>query len=93
MTERVLGKSGLKVSAIGLGCMGMSEFYDPRQQNDDESVLVIHRFLDAGGTFLDAADMYGVGRNEPSAWDEGAPKPSPSKPCAQQFFPLPIFQK
>ena len=38
MTERELGKSGLKVSTIGLGCMGMSEFYDPRQQNEDESV-------------------------------------------------------
>src|SRR5258708_37460987 len=64
MTERELGKSGLKVSAIGLGCMGMSDFYDPKQQNDDESVRVIHRYLDAGGNFLDTADMYGVGRNE-----------------------------
>ncbi len=64
MTERELGRSGLKVSAIGLGCMGMSEFYDPKQQNDDESIRVIHRYLDAGGNFLDTADMYGVGRNE-----------------------------
>src|SRR5262249_47833327 len=64
MTERELGKSGLKVSAIGLGCMGMSEFYDPGQMNDDESIRVIHRFLDAGGNFLDTADVYGVGRNE-----------------------------
>src|ERR1700734_501450 len=64
MIEHELGKSGLKVSAIGLGCMGMSEFYDPKQQNDDESIRVIHRYLDAGGTFLDTADMYGVGRNE-----------------------------
>jgi aryl-alcohol dehydrogenase-like predicted oxidoreductase len=64
MTERELGSSGLKVSAIGLGCMGMSEFYDPKQQNDDESVRVIHRYLDAGGNFLDTADVYGVGRNE-----------------------------
>jgi aryl-alcohol dehydrogenase-like predicted oxidoreductase len=64
MTERELGKSGLKVSAIGLGCMGMSEFYDPRQMNDKESVRVIHRYLDAGGNFLDTADVYGMGRNE-----------------------------
>jgi aryl-alcohol dehydrogenase-like predicted oxidoreductase len=64
MTERELGRSGLKVSAIGLGCMGMSDFYDPRHRNDDESVRVIHRYLDAGGNFLDTADVYGVGRNE-----------------------------
>jgi aryl-alcohol dehydrogenase-like predicted oxidoreductase len=64
MTEHELGKSGLKVSAIGLGCMGMSEFYDPRQMNDTESVRVIHRYLDAGGNFLDTADVYGMGRNE-----------------------------
>jgi aryl-alcohol dehydrogenase-like predicted oxidoreductase len=64
MTERELGKSGLRVSAIGLGCMGMSEFYSPSQRNDDESVRVIHRYLDAGGNFLDTADVYGMGRNE-----------------------------
>jgi aryl-alcohol dehydrogenase-like predicted oxidoreductase len=64
MTERELGRSGLKVSAVGLGCMGMSDFYDPKQRNDDESVRVIHRYLDAGGSFLDTADQYGVGRNE-----------------------------
>ena len=64
MTERELGRSGLKVSAVGLGCMGMSEFYDPKQMDDEESVRVIHRYLDAGGNFLDTADVYGVGRNE-----------------------------
>jgi aryl-alcohol dehydrogenase-like predicted oxidoreductase len=64
MTERELGRSGLRVSAVGLGCMGMSEFYDPGQMNDEESVRVIHRYLDAGGNFLDTADMYGSGRNE-----------------------------
>jgi aryl-alcohol dehydrogenase-like predicted oxidoreductase len=64
VNERELGEGGLKVSAIGLGCMGMSEFYDPKQQNDEESVRVIHHFLDAGGNFLDTADTYGVGRNE-----------------------------
>ena len=64
MIERELGRSGLKVSAIGLGCMGMSEFYDPKQMNDEESVRVIHRYFDAGGNFLDTADVYGLGRNE-----------------------------
>jgi aryl-alcohol dehydrogenase-like predicted oxidoreductase len=64
MTERELGKSGLKVSAIGLGCMGMSDFYDPKQLNDQESIRVIRRYLDAGANFLDTADVYGMGRNE-----------------------------
>jgi aryl-alcohol dehydrogenase-like predicted oxidoreductase len=64
MTQRELGRSGLKVSEIGLGCMGMSEFYDPKQMKDEESIRVIHRYLDAGGNFLDTADAYGVGRNE-----------------------------
>src|SRR6478736_574511 len=64
MIERALGRGGLSVSSIGLGCMGMSEFYDPKQMNDEESIKVIHRYLDAGGNFLDTADMYGVGRNE-----------------------------
>ena len=64
MKTRRLGRSTLEVSAIGLGCMGMSEFYDPKQMDDAESIRVIHRYLDAGGNFLDTADMYGVGRNE-----------------------------
>ena len=64
MKQRPLGSNGLRVSAIGLGCMGMSEFYDPSQMNDEESIRVIYRYLDAGGNFLDTADMYGVGRNE-----------------------------
>jgi aryl-alcohol dehydrogenase-like predicted oxidoreductase len=64
MTERELGRSGLKVSAVGLGCMGMSGYYDPPHLNDEESVRVIHRYLDAGGNFLDTADVYGVGHNE-----------------------------
>jgi aryl-alcohol dehydrogenase-like predicted oxidoreductase len=62
--ERILGKGGLRVSAVGLGCMGMSEFYDPSKMDDAESVRVIHRYLDLGGNFLDTADMYGVGLNE-----------------------------
>jgi len=59
---RSLGPAGLSVSAIGLGCMGMSEFYAGR--DDAESVAVIHAALDAGCTFLDTADMYGPFTNE-----------------------------
>jgi len=62
--RRRLGANGPEVAAIGLGCMGMSEFYAPGQMNEAESIRVIHHYLDAGGNFLDTADMYGVGRNE-----------------------------
>jgi aryl-alcohol dehydrogenase-like predicted oxidoreductase len=60
MNKRTLG--GLEVSALGLGCMGMSEFYGPADER--ESIAVIHRALDLGVTFLDTADMYGTGHNE-----------------------------
>lgn len=64
MNQRELGKSGLALPEVGLGCMGMSEFYEPQQMNEEESIRVIHHFLEAGGRLLDTADMYGVGRNE-----------------------------
>lgn len=62
MKTRELGKSGLRVSALGLGCMGMSEFYG--QGDDRESIATIHRALDLGVTLLDTADMYGPYKNE-----------------------------
>jgi aryl-alcohol dehydrogenase-like predicted oxidoreductase len=60
--KRRLGKNGPEVSAIGLGCMGMSEFYVGG--SEAESIATIHHALDRGVTFLDTADMYGWGQNE-----------------------------
>jgi aryl-alcohol dehydrogenase-like predicted oxidoreductase len=62
MKTRKLGRHGLVVSELGLGCMGMSEFYG--QRDDDESIATIHRALDIGIDFLDTADMYGPFINE-----------------------------
>ncbi|MEJ1959487.1 MAG: aldo/keto reductase [Nitrosomonadales bacterium] len=62
MQQREIGRSGLRVSPLGLGCMGMSEFYGG--QNEAGAIATIHRALELGVNFLDPADMYGVGRNE-----------------------------
>ena len=62
MQQRKLGNQGLTVSELGLGCMGMSEFYG--KGDETESIATIHRALELGVTFLDTADMYGRGENE-----------------------------
>ncbi len=62
MEYRELGKNGLKVSALGLGCMGMSQSYG--QGNEEESVATIHRAIELGVTLFDTADVYGAGANE-----------------------------
>ena len=62
MRQRNLGSEGLVVSELGLGCMGMSEFYGT--ENDEESIATIHRAIELGVTFLDTADMYGPFTNE-----------------------------
>jgi len=62
MDKRKLGSEGLEVSEIGLGCMGMSEFYG--ETDDAESIRTLERAIDLGINFLDTADMYGIGKNE-----------------------------
>jgi len=62
MKHRKLGNQGLVVSELGLGCMGMSEFYGIADES--EAIATIHRALELGVTLLDTADMYGVGHNE-----------------------------
>src|SRR5918911_4986283 len=62
MNRRTLGREGLEVSAMGLGCMGMSEFYGAA--DEDEAVRTIHRARELGIDFLDTADMYGPFTNE-----------------------------
>src|SRR5580692_10604731 len=62
MEYRKLGKNGLQVSALGLGCMGMSFAYGPG--DDEESLRVLRRYVELGGNFLDTAEIYGPYKNE-----------------------------
>ncbi len=62
MEKRKLGRQGLEVSELGLGCMGMSQFYGPR--DDNESTATLERAIELGINFFDTADVYGVGHNE-----------------------------
>src|SRR5215831_2206152 len=62
LTERRLGRQGLEVSALGLGCMGMSQSYGVR--DDPESIATVHRAVDLGVTFFDTAEVYGPYHNE-----------------------------
>ena len=64
MKTRQLGRNGPQVSAVGLGCMGFSEFYKSSAKDDGEAISVLHRALELGITFLDTADMYGPFTNE-----------------------------
>src|SRR3954464_15021209 len=68
-----LGKNGPKVSQVGLGCMGMSDFYGPADR--DESIATIHAALDAGVRLLDTGDFYGMGHNEMLIGDAIAGRP------------------
>jgi aryl-alcohol dehydrogenase-like predicted oxidoreductase len=82
--KRELGSSGLFVSAMGLGCMGMSEFYGP--SGEAEGIDIIHRAIELGITFLDTADIYGMGRNEELVGrDKGPPRSGRARNQARSF--------
>ena len=75
MEQKRLGKQGLIVSAMGLGCMGMSDAYGPA--DEAESIATIHRALELGINLLDTSDAYGPFTNEDSAYGRGRRHPSP----------------
>ena len=78
MQKRKLGNSGLEVSALGLGCMGMSEYYGQAEANEAESIATIHRALDLAINFFDTAEVYGPmsTRNSSVGRSKGAPAAS-----------------
>jgi aryl-alcohol dehydrogenase-like predicted oxidoreductase len=80
MKQRMLGSSGVAVSAIGLGCMGMSDFYG--KSDDGQSLNLLHQAIDLGVNFWDTADMYGCG----SAGQRSSSPPS-SATCAGLMVP------
>ncbi len=77
LASRTLGTTGLELSCLGLGCMGMSSFYGPGDQ--DEAVATIHRALELGVTLFDTADVYGSTESTRSSWvgpwRDGASRP------------------
>lgn len=86
MEKRKLGASGPDVAMIGLGCMGMSDFYGPADRN--ESIATIHRALDHGVTLLDTGDFYGIGDNEMLLRDALKDRPRQSYQLSVKFGAL-----
>ena len=93
MQKRTFGNSGEQVSQLGLGCMGMSEFYG--SSDDSESINVIRYAIDNGINFFDTADMYGVGRNEVLLGKAFEGKREANHPRVHKIlnssFPLPAY--
>jgi len=83
MQQRTLGRNGPSISAIGLGCMGMSDMYGPTER--DESIATIHAALDAGIDLLDTGDFYGMGHNEMLLGEALAGRPRDSYRLSVKF--------
>jgi aryl-alcohol dehydrogenase-like predicted oxidoreductase len=86
MKQRVLGRNGAHVSALGLGCMGMSDMYGHADRS--ESIATVHAALDAGVTLLDTGDFYGVGHNEMLLRDALRGRPRDNAVLSVKFGPL-----